>query len=149
MTASRQGLAFASECSSSVTHIILLTTRGLHGPTQSRQVMTACLPRDTCAQRADYQCGVVFVPLAGWPGEATEMFCVCKDPPGEEQERAKWKGRGHPRKAGQAWVRKPLVCEVRLLGAPQTSMTLGYGPKVVEGYLCLGPLGHRWMLHGG
>lgn len=142
MTASRQGLVFASECSSSVTHIILLTTRGLPGPTQSRQVMTACLPRDTCAQRADYQCGVVFVPLAGWPGEATEMFCVCKNPPGEEQERA------HPRKAGQAWVRKPLVCEVRLLGAPQTSMP-GYGPVVSEGYLCLGPLGHRWALHGG
>lgn len=114
MTASRQGLAFASECSSSVTHIILLTTRGLHGPTQSRQVMTACLPRDTCAQRADYQCGMVFAPLAGWPGEATEMFCVYQDPTGEEPERAKWKGREHPRKAGLAWVRKPLVCEVRL-----------------------------------
>lgn len=72
------------------------------------------------------------MPLAGWPGEATEMFCVCKDPPGEEQERAKWKGRGHPRKAGQAWARKPLVCEVRLLGAPQTSMP-GYSPVVLGG----------------
>lgn len=42
------------------------------------------------------------------------MFCVYQDPTGEEQERAKWKGREHPRTAGLAWVRKPLVCEVRL-----------------------------------
>lgn len=55
--------------------------------------MTACLPRKenawhALAQSADYQCAVVFVPLAAWPGEATEMFCVYKDPAGEEQERA-------------------------------------------------------------
>lgn len=60
------------------------------------------------------------------------MFCVYKDPTGEEQERAKWKGREHPRKAGLAWVRKPFVCEIRLLGVLQTSMP-GYGPVVLEG----------------
>lgn len=33
-------------------------------------------------------------------GGGPQMFCVYKDPAGQEQERAKWKEREHPRKEG-------------------------------------------------
>lgn len=34
----------------------------------------------------------------GWGGP--QVFCVYKDPAGQEQERAKWEEREHPRKEG-------------------------------------------------
>ena len=46
-----------------------------------------------------------------------------------EKELGEWE---HLRKTGQAWVGKPSVWEVGLLGALETSMT-GYCPRVLEG----------------